>query len=317
MPDSTPEDRTGLETGRGVGRRGLTRRVALGAAGASAVGALGAAGLGVPGQPASAQAVSDADIFNFALNLEYLEAEFYVRAVTGSGIPPELTGGAGTQGSVTGGSAVPFQNPAVAGYARRIADDELGHVRVIRAVLGAAAVAEPAIDLQSSFTTLAIAAGLIQQGETFDPFADDLSFLLGAYVFEDVGVTAYAGAANLLSAPTSVKYAARILGVEGYHAGAIRASLSAMRQGAATDAISAVRAQLSGVQDFGTDAQGNAYNITDVNSVGLAFTRTAGQVLSIVYGGGANSGLFFPDGVNGAITTAAPPSSTLDAQEPA
>jgi hypothetical protein len=310
-----PEDRTEHETSRGVGRRGLLQRVALGAAGASALGALGAAGLAVPSGPALAQAVTDADIFNFALNLEYLEAEFYVRAVTGSGIPPELTGGAGTQGPVTGGSAVPFQNPAVAGYAKRIADDELGHVRLIRTVLGAAAVAEPAIDLQASFTWLAIAAGLVPPGVMFDPFADDLSFLLGAYVFEDVGVTAY-GAANLLSAPASVKYAARILGIEGYHAGAIRASVSAMRQGAATDAISAVRAQLSGVQDFGTDAQGNPYNITDVNSLGLAFTRTAGQVLSIVYGGGTNSGLFFPNGVNGVITTAAPPPTTIETQEP-
>ncbi|HJS87555.1 MAG TPA: ferritin-like domain-containing protein [Acetobacteraceae bacterium] len=296
-------------------RRSLIQRIGLGAAGVSALSALGTAGLSVSSKPASAQAVSDADIFNFALNLEYLEAEFYVRAVTGSGIPPELTGGTGTQGTVTGGAAVPFKDPVIAGYARRIADDELGHVRFIRMVLGDAAVAEPAIDLQASFTWLAIAAGLVPPGVMFDPFADDLSFLLGAYIFEDVGVTAYAGAANLLSAPASVRSAARILGVEGYHAGAIRAALSVRKQGAATDAISALRAQLSGVQDFGTDAQGNPYNITDVNSVGLAFTRTAGQVLAIVYGGGTNSGLFFPEGVNGTITTATQPSS-IDNQEP-
>jgi ferritin-like protein len=169
-------------------------------------------------------------------------------------------------------------------------------------------LAEPAIDLATSFTALAIAAGLIQQAQTFDPFADDTSFMLGAYVFEDVGVTAYAGAAGLLT-PASVKYAARILGTEGYHAGTIRGYLSEIGQGQATDAISAVRRQLSGVRDFGTDAQGNAYNISNVNRNGLSFARTAGQVLAIVYGGGTNSGLFFPNGVNGTIATATQPSA--------
>ena len=170
---------------------------------------------------------------------------------------------------------------------QRLAVDELGHVRFIRAVLGAAAIARPAINLSTSWTTLAIAAGLIAPGQTFNPFADDISILLAAYVIEDVCVTALAGAARLLTNPDNVEAAAGLLGTEAYQAGAIRTLLSDLGAGVATDAISNLRATLSGKpDDVGTLIPGNAYNFVpnDVNS--LAFRRTTTQVLNIAYGGG-------------------------------
>ncbi len=309
-PNETAQD-SSLTTGSaatGLERRSLFKRAGAGVAGAAAISALSTGGLALSGGTARAAALTDADIFNFALNLEYLEAEFYLLAATGTGLADADTTGTGTAGSVTGGGLVPFVSPAIQAYAQRIAVDEQAHVRFIRAVLGSSAVARPAIDLQTSFTTLAVAAGLIAQGQTFNPFADDVSFLLGSYIFEDVGVTAYAGAASAISNKTYLTAAASILAVEAYHAGAIRTLLSDLGAGVATDAISTLRATLSGAaDDAGTLLQApgytNAYNFVDTDINGLVYTRTTAQVLNIVYGGGAASNnLFFPNKLNGTIS---------------
>ena len=59
-------------------------------------------------QAGNANAISDSTILNFALNLEYLEAEFYSYAVNGEGLPESLTHGTGQRGPVAGGHAVQF-----------------------------------------------------------------------------------------------------------------------------------------------------------------------------------------------------------------
>ena len=117
--------------------------------GAAVVG--GAAIFATRSDDAMAQsAPSDADVLNFALNLEYLEAQFYYFAAFGSGLPNSILTGAGNQGAVTGGRQVAFSDPLVGAYAREIAADERAHVEFLRTALGSAAVAQPAIDISAS-----------------------------------------------------------------------------------------------------------------------------------------------------------------------
>jgi hypothetical protein len=269
------------------------------------------------GQPVTAQtAVTDADILNFALNLEYLEAQFYLFAVTGAGLPAGLTTGTGTRGEATGGRQVTFTDPVVREYANEIASDEQAHVAFLRTALGEARVAQPAIDIGTSptgaFSTAARAAGLIGAGQSFDPYANDENFLLGAFIFEDVGVTAYKGAAPLISNKTFLEAAAGILAVEAYHAALVRTVL--YRKGiqtpalvTATERISDARDSLDGPsdKDQGIMMRDNASNIAPLDQNGLAYSRTAGEVLNIVYLTqlARTQGGFFPAGVNGNIRT--------------
>ncbi|MDE1175018.1 MAG: ferritin-like domain-containing protein [Edaphobacter sp.] len=252
--------------------------------------------------PPATTTVTDTDILNFALNLEYLEAEYYLRAVTGSGL--SSTDAGTSAGAVTGGTQVPFKTPALQQYAMEIANDELAHVRFLRSALGSAAVSRPAIDLTNSFNAAALAAGI---GPTFNPFADEDSFVVGAFVFEDVGVTAYHGAASLLTDKTHLAAAAGILATEAYHAGEIRTLLTQLDVPYITYAnqISALRAKAGG----GAETTLSAGAIVAADSNSISYSRTTDQVLHIVYlnatAGVVKSGGFFPNGLNGTITASA------------
>jgi hypothetical protein len=290
------------------------------------IGGAALAGLAVAGASrAFAQAaITDADILNFALNLEYLEAQYYTYATTGTSLTANggvITSGSGAAGgSVTIKSTspkVPFVNPTIASYAMETAGEERKHVAFLQNALGTASVAMPNIDLLNSFNGLAVAAGI---GASFDPFASDLNFLLGSFIFEDVGVTAYHGAAASITTPAYLDAAAGIMAVEAYHAGLIRTVLFGMDAAtpsaginATASKIAATRAKLDGTgnDDIGLGTESVALNgstpsytgatIVDADSNTLAFARTTTQVLSIVYAGGTGKGGFFPNGLNGTI----------------
>ena len=166
-----------------------------------------------------------------------------------------MTAGVGTMGMVIPGQQVPFQDPVVQAYANEIANDEREHVNFLRTALGSAAVAMPSIDIggtnpNGAFSNAARAAGLVGAGVAFNPYANDNNFLLGAFIFEDVGVTAYKGASPLITNKTFLEAAAGILAAEAYHAGLVRTVLFAKGVDTASiytaiNAISAARGQFS------------------------------------------------------------------------
>jgi hypothetical protein len=247
--------------------------------------------------------ISDEDIFNFALNLESLETEYYLRGTTGKGM--DDADGGKNPGAVTGGGLVPWQNQDLRQFMDEVAANELAHVRYYRRVLGDKAVSRPAIDL-TAFAAAAKAAGL---GEGFDPFANEMNFFLGGMLMEDVGVTAYHGAAPLIKKKEFLDAAAGILAVEAYHMGMARSVLYQMGPEArqAANALSDARDKLDGPTDLdqGIEVDGKA-NFVPSTPDGIAFSRTPQQVLRIVYladASGVSSGGLFPSGMNGDLKT--------------
>ncbi len=309
-------------------RKGVSRRNFL--AGAGATGAAAAlAGCANDGTIyVNTGGVTDVDILNFALNLEYLEASFFLHCATGSGLATaDMGSGAGT---VTGGSQVSGLTPQQADFVAELAFAEQQHVRFLQTAItenGGTPVPMPNIDLVNSFNALASAAGI---GASFSPYTNWDSFLVGAFIFEDVGVTAYSGAAPLISnagiASGILTYAAGIQAVEAYHAGAIRTYITAgaIAAGSASafpyltyaNQVSALRATLGG----GNETPLTLPTVTTTNGVvsstassivaassatAVGYSRTTDQVLHIVYGTGGGAGVkgggFFPNGLNGAI----------------
>jgi hypothetical protein len=282
----------------------LSRRSAL-----KTMGALGVAA-SVPGcatvaaTAATALGITDPDIFNFALNLESLETEYYLRGTTGRGMDAADAGP--NPGGVNGGHIVPWQNGDLRQFMEEVAANELAHVRFYRRVLGNAAVSRPVIDIAGGFAAAAKAAGL---GDNFDPFASEMNFFLGGMLMEDVGVTAYRGAAPLIVNKDFLASAAGILAVEAYHMGMARSTLYRMGSAArnAANAISDARDLLDGPDDLdqGIFVNGRA-NIVPSDSDGRAFARTPQQVLRIVYltdRSGVSGGGIFPNGMNGKLRT--------------
>jgi hypothetical protein len=318
--------------------KALSRRTFLAGAGAVAATTV-VAGCSNDNSPTTGGSANsnftDADVLNFALNLEYLEAQFYLYAATGSGLSASDTAApSGYTGTFTEGTLTATTAKQVAGLTtaqqeiiNEIAFEEMTHVQFLRSALGPAAVPMPSLNLDF-FGPLAVAATIETDPAAFSPYVGFDAFLIGAFIFEDVGVTAYSGAAPLISAmgvaSGYLTAAAGILAVEAYHAAYVRTSLTgnAIKAGSAAaypylgyaNLVAKLRDALtvgekSSVETLlvlptSTTTPSAIVAASPTNAVG--FARTVNQVHHIVYGDptvGVSKGGFFPNGTNSIFAT--------------
>jgi hypothetical protein len=162
-----------------------TRAAFLMKAGIGAGAVLGSgAVLGALPSIASAAAIpaSDVAILNFALTLEYLEANFYAQAK---------------------GNNVGNGQQDLTAFINAVALHEAAHVNFLKKALGPKAVKQPKFDFKDAVTS-------------------QTKFAATAQLLEDTGVMAYLGQAPNIKSKTVLKAAGSILPVEARHASWIR-----------------------------------------------------------------------------------------------
>jgi hypothetical protein len=132
----------GLEAGDS--RLSFIKKMGVGTAGVMGGGAmlatLAPTAFAAGGRPPKAFGAGDIGIANYALTLEYLEAEFYKQAVAN----------------------IKFTSPALAGFARTVAKDEAAHVAALRGVLKTKAVKSPMFNYGTATTDEATFAATSQ-----------------------------------------------------------------------------------------------------------------------------------------------------------
>ncbi|MFS7938218.1 hypothetical protein Hanom_Chr05g00436791 [Helianthus anomalus] len=263
---------------------------------------------------------TDVNLLEFPLNLEYFEAEYFLFGSMGKGldtIKPSLAAG----GPPPIGAKQANLSLHIKDIITQFGYQEVGHLRAIKKRVRG--FPRPLLNLSAeAFGTVMNAAFGMPLSPPFDPYANDINYLISCYVIPYVGLTGYVGANPKLHSPVSRKLVAGLLGVESGQDAVIRSLLYERANekvvpykitvGKFTQKISQLRDKLGkdGLKDEGLKVpiklgaekkiQGNVL-AGDEDS--LAYGRTPQEILRIVYGTGDEKapGGFYPKGGDGVI----------------
>lgn len=263
---------------------------------------------------------ADVPLLEFPLNLEYLEAEFFLYGALGYGldrVAPKLSDGGPPPYGVRLANLDPFTKDVITQFGYQ----EVGHVKAIKA--GVKGFPRPFLNLSAAaFASVMNSAVGKTLYPPFDPYANSINYLLASYVIPYVGLTGYVGANPKLQGYKSKKLVAGLLGVEAGQDAVIRALLYQHAFSTVhpynytvaeiTDLISILRDKLghAGLKDEGLivppilGAEGKlAGNVLAGDNYSLSYPRTPEEILRIIYSSGDEHvpGGFYPKGADGKI----------------
>nr|XP_043640070.1 desiccation-related protein PCC13-62-like [Erigeron canadensis] len=263
---------------------------------------------------------SDTNLLEFPLNLEYLEAEYFLFGALGKGldsVQPDLADG----GPSPIGAKQANLSPLIKDIILQFGYQEVGHIRAIKSTVKG--FPRPLLNLSTeAFATVINNAFGSPLSPPFDPYANDINYLISCYIIPYVGLTGYVGANPKLRSPVSRKLVASLLGVESGQDAVVRTLLYERKREKVvpyemtvaefTNKISQLRNKLGnkGLKDEGLTvpiklgAEKNIEgNVLAGDEDSLAYGRTPEEILRIVYGSGNEkmAGGFYPKGGDGAI----------------
>ncbi|KAI9081103.1 hypothetical protein K1719_036862 [Acacia pycnantha] len=230
---------------------------------------------------------TDNDLIEFALNLEYLEAEFFLIGSSGYGldvVSPDLAQG----GPSPIGGRLAQLDPLTKDIIFQFGLQEVGHLRAIKSKVKG--FPRPLLNISREvFGTIMNNAFGRPLNPPFDPYANSINYLLATYVIPYVGLTGYVGATPLLQNITSKQLVAGLLGVESGQDAVTRALLYNLKDSIVTPYAVTV-AEFTNRTSMLRNRLGN----TGLKDEGLVVPREQGA-------DGKVTGGFYPAGAEGRV----------------